>query len=136
MILTFNHVHSDKTTFIAIKPCLRPFKVLLVLLKIIALSNETKYSRIDQVKFVEDSLWKTEKVMVCLKQSCLPQILFGPFLNTLSQILLLILHKYYYPWIFSEAVVQICFVKKLFFEVSQNSQGNTCTRVSFLIKRL
>ena len=32
-------------------------------------SNRTKYSRMDQVKFVEDSLYK---------------ILFGPFLNTLS----------------------------------------------------
>ena len=33
-----------------------------------------------------------------------------------------------------EAVAQKCSVKKLFLEISQNSQGNTCARVSFLIK--
>ena len=36
----------------------------------------------------------------------------------------------FYP----EAVVQRCSVKKVFLEVSQNSQENTCARVSFLIK--
>ena len=35
----------------------------------------------------------------------------------------------------SEAVVQICSVKKVFLEISQNSQENTCIRVSFLIER-
>ena len=35
------------------------------------LTNETKHLRMDQVKFMEDSL---------------PQISLGPFLNTLSQI--------------------------------------------------
>ena len=34
----------------------------------------------------------------------------------------------------SERVVQRCSVKKLFLETSQNSQENTCARVSFLIK--
>ena len=34
----------------------------------------------------------------------------------------------------TEAVTQRCSVKKLFSEVSQNSQENTCTRVSFSIK--
>ena len=34
----------------------------------------------------------------------------------------------------SEAVVRRCFVKKLFLEISQNSQENTCARASFLIK--
>ena len=34
----------------------------------------------------------------------------------------------------SEAVVQRCSVKKVFLEISQNTQENTCTRVSFLIK--
>ena len=51
-----------------------------------------KYSRMDQVKFVEDSLQKRWRDMVCLSRSyhfkfskgCLPQILLGPFLNTLS----------------------------------------------------
>ena len=33
-----------------------------------------------------------------------------------------------------EAVVQTCSVKKMFLEISQNSQENTCARVSFLIK--
>ena len=33
-----------------------------------------------------------------------------------------------------EAVVQRCSVKKLFLEISQNSQANICARVSFLIK--
>ena len=34
----------------------------------------------------------------------------------------------------SEAVAQMCSVKKLFLEISQNSQENICLRVSFLIK--
>ena len=33
-----------------------------------------------------------------------------------------------------EAVVRRCSVKKVFLEISQNSQENTCARVSFLIK--
>ena len=35
-----------------------------------------------------------------------------------------------------EAVVQRCSVKKTFLEISQNSQENTCARVSFLIATL
>ena len=50
-----------------------------------------KYSRIDQVKFVEDNLYK---IWVCLDRpyhfnffrGFLPQILLGRFLNTLSQL--------------------------------------------------
>ena len=46
----------------------------------------------DQVKFVEDNYLKNWGGMVCLSRShsfkffkdCLPQILLGPFLNTLS----------------------------------------------------
>ena len=34
----------------------------------------------------------------------------------------------------TEAVAQRCSVKKLFLEISQNSQENTCARFSFLIK--
>ena len=30
-----------------------------------------------------------------------------------------------------EAVTRMCSVKKAFLEISQNSQGNTCTRVLF-----
>ena len=33
-----------------------------------------------------------------------------------------------------EAVVQRCSVKKVFLEISQNSQENICARVSFLVK--
>ena len=33
-----------------------------------------------------------------------------------------------------EAVGHTCSVKKVFLEISQNSQENTCVRVSFLIK--
>ena len=42
----------------------------------------------------------------------------------------LLFYYIFYP----EAVVQRCSVKKVFLEVSQNSQENTCARVSFLIK--
>ena len=35
---------------------------------------------------------------------------------------------------FPEAVARSCFVKKVFLEISQNSQENTCARVSFLIR--
>ena len=34
----------------------------------------------------------------------------------------------------TEAVDQACSVKKVFLEISQNSQENTCARVCFLIK--
>ena len=34
----------------------------------------------------------------------------------------------------SQAVTQSCSVKKVFLKISQNSQENTCARVSFLIK--
>ena len=35
---------------------------------------------------------------------------------------------------FSEAVVRRCSVKKVFLEISQNSQENTCARASFFNK--
>ena len=34
----------------------------------------------------------------------------------------------------TKAVVQRCSAKKVFLKISQNSQENTCARVSFLIK--
>ena len=40
----------------------------------------------------------------------------------------------YLQYIIAEAVAQRCFLKKVFLEISQNSQENTCARVSFLIK--
>ena len=36
----------------------------------------------------------------------------------------------------SKAVGRICFVKKAFLEISQNSQVNTCARVCFLKRRI
>ena len=43
--------------------------------------------------------------------------------------------KYFYFSIqHSEAAVQMCSVKKVFLEISQNSQENICNRVSFLTK--
>ena len=46
---------------------------------------EKKYSRIDQVKFVEDSLQKIWRRPYSFKffKGCLPQIFLSPFLNTL-----------------------------------------------------
>ena len=35
---------------------------------------------------------------------------------------------------FSEAIVQICPAKKVFLKISQNSQENTCAKVSFFNK--
>ena len=35
---------------------------------------------------------------------------------------------------YTEAVAQRCSVKKVFLEISQNSQENTCARVSFFKK--
>ena len=35
---------------------------------------------------------------------------------------------------YSENVARKCSVKKMFLEIPQNSQENTCARVSFLIK--
>ena len=37
---------------------------------------------------------------------------------------------------FSEAFARRCSVKKVFLEISQNSQENTCARVSFLMELL
>ena len=34
----------------------------------------------------------------------------------------------------AEAIVRKCSVKKVFLKISQNSQENTCARLSFLIK--
>ena len=36
--------------------------------------------------------------------------------------------------IYAKSVVQSCSVQKVFVEISQDSQENTCARVSFLIK--
>ena len=43
-------------------------------------------------------------------------------------------HEILYKKQFEEAVAQTCSVKKVFLEISQNSQENTCVGVSFLIK--
>ena len=36
--------------------------------------------------------------------------------------------------LYTEAVTRMCSVKKVFLKMSQNSQENTCVRISFLIK--
>ena len=46
----------------------------------------SRYSRMDQVKFVEDSL--SRPCPFRFFKGCLPQILLGPFLNTLSHMFL------------------------------------------------
>ena len=43
----------------------------------------SRHSRMEQVKFVEDSLEDKFEVM-CFFKGCLPQTLLGPFLNTLT----------------------------------------------------
>ena len=47
--------------------------------------NRTKYSRMYQVKFVEDSLYQT--IALQIFKGCLPPISLGKFLNILLQIL-------------------------------------------------
>ena len=42
--------------------------------------------------------------------------------------------SFMYFRLLSEAVVQRCSLKNVLLEISQNSQENTCVRVSFLIK--
>ena len=70
----------------------RPIK-LHICCALAIITNGTKYSRMDQVKFVEDSLLKFEGIWSASSRPCpfkffkvcLPQILLGLFLNTLSQ---------------------------------------------------
>ena len=53
-----------------------------------------------------------------------------------TRVLLRVTAYYYYATYPSEAVFKCCSVRKAFLEISQNSQENACTRVSFLKKRL
>ena len=81
--------------------CLRDIFVIgsveNVMLKLVRIWYGKKYSRMDQVKFEEDSFLKIWSDMVCLSRPyhfrssyrCLPQILLGPFLNTLPHMILL-----------------------------------------------
>ena len=46
-------------------------------------SNSDKYSIMDQVKFMKDSL---QVITFTFFKDCLLQILLGPFLNTLTQL--------------------------------------------------
>ena len=74
---------------------------------------------------------------LCIYFFCFCKILkvFAHFSNILlSQFILGILIVNYWSTPFLEVVVQRCSVKKVFLEISQNSQENTCARVSFLIK--
>ena len=48
---------------------------------------DTKYWRMDQVKIVKDSLFALSRpYSLKFFKACLPQILYGPFLNTLCQL--------------------------------------------------
>ena len=53
------------------------------------MGQSIQYSRIGKVNFVQDRPLKNQKAEENLKffKGCLPQILLGPFLNTLSQIM-------------------------------------------------
>ena len=67
--------------------------------------------------------WNHSFVAIHFISQDICQLLGGPFKFIESQHL----HN-------SEAVAQRCSVKKVFLEISQNSQENTCARDSFLIK--
>ena len=47
----------------------------------------SRHSRMDQVKFVEDSLITYHNIISNFK-GCLPQISLGPFWNTLTQLIM------------------------------------------------
>ena len=61
----------------------------MIFLTILMVTHETKYLRMEQIKFVEDH-FQNPFIYGLLKQTIslqkIPQILLGPFLNTLSQI--------------------------------------------------
>ena len=93
------------------------------------LGHGNRQYKIEESKKVSDRLLMSESnVFICasirgtLVKSCTvsPFKFFGSWVN---------------PWfLYTEPVVQRCSVKNVFLEISQNSQENTCTRVSFLIK--
>ena len=61
----------------------------MIFLTILMVTHETKYLRMEQIKFVEDRFQNPFKYGL-LKQTIslqkIPQILLGPFLNTLCHI--------------------------------------------------
>ena len=62
---------------------------------------------------------------------------FGNGYVEVKNVIKVIQGKYEITWVYwraLEAVAQRCSVKKVFLEISQNSQETTCARVSFLIK--
>ena len=98
---TAKNIRSLNRKKSAISSCI-PVSILIDSMDIYLplLTDGTKYWRMDQIKFVEDSLLKSWRDMVCLSRpyprkffkGCLPQILLDPFLNTMAQILSMI------PW--------------------------------------
>ena len=46
----------------------------------------------------------------------------------------MLLNEMQFLFLYAEAVLQRCSVKKVFLEISQDSQENACVRVSFSIK--
>ena len=80
----------------------------------------------DQVKFVEDSLVKCEVIWSAyLLLAALMIMPLSTWANIMDMITL---------YSNSEAATKGVLCKKVFLEISQNSQENTCARVSFLIK--
>ena len=91
-------------------------------------------------------LWTTASVNS--RSAIFQESLILPFnLYTLTSRIFLVAHAfsfdscatlensiYYVGFLVPEAVAQICFVKKVFVEISQNSQKNTCAKFFFLIK--
>ena len=64
-------------------------------------------------------------------------IFFKQFLKGISEIIGTFRGRFIFQIVglFSEAVARRCYVKKVFREISQNSQESTCVRVSVLISR-
>ena len=85
----------------------------------------SRYSRMDRVKFVEDSLYKIWSVMACLSRpyhfkffkGYLPQVLLGPFLNSLTHLYIKFIcsieyiDSYNMWWVFYTFINQISNVK-------------------------
>ena len=86
-------------------------------------------------EFINHSLWTSYKIFLSLKH--LFHFFSDQLLNAIFTRVLLRLTLYYYHIMYvSEVLIRRCSVKMVFLEISQNSQENTCARVSFLKKIL
>ena len=99
---------------------------------IYSLRHFMKYKNSEN-RFSEFSLsWKTLllNLFPCLIN---PFVINGVY-KSLKEIVTITWKASKVVFVFWEAVVQRCSVKKMLLEISQNSQENNCARVSFLIK--